>query len=97
MTINRAERLFQKHRRAIEGNRMMANRDVLGLALGVGAKKITAARVMIGQVGSRKIFIKPLRDFFQKYPGFRIQNAATPETREAFLRRATLSLNAVAK
>lgn len=76
---------------------MMANREVLGLALGVGSQKITAARVMMGQVGTRKMFIGPLKAFFQKHPNFRIQDAATPESREAFLTRATLSLNSVAK
>jgi hypothetical protein len=96
MTINRAERVFQKHRRAIEGNRMMATRQVLGLALGVGASKITAARKMLGLTdGSRKQFIGPLRTFFNRYPGFRIQDAATPETRERFLKAAEFSAGAV--
>ena len=49
MSKTRAEREFEKHQKAIEAGRRMANRDVLGLALGVGASKITAARRMLKQ------------------------------------------------
>jgi hypothetical protein len=88
MKETRAERIFRQHQSAIIGNKMMATRAVLGLALGVGAQKLTAVRVMLGvPEGSRKMFIKPLRDFLQQHPGFRRQDAASAEARKAFWKR----------